>query len=207
MAFRLIHELFGRCGMRISFWIFVGLAALGETGAFPGVTLEMTLGGGSGSSGHRLQGHFKTARYDVVEVSLAGEAQVQGPWSAGLRVSGGMDGISMGKQTYRGQSSIMPYLSRRWLKFGPLEADIQGGLGWQWYELGYDESGIAPEYRDPNLPPDEFYQSPQFEFGVTQRIFFKVIGLSIQEFVQLSLHSRTFAFRLAIPIGWRPRGG
>jgi hypothetical protein len=192
--------------MRISLWMIFGLAAIGKVGAFPGFTLEMTLGGGLGATPHQFHGDFGGGSgYEVLEAAYAGEVQVRGPWSAGLRASAGVDGIGMGRGAYRGQLALTPFVSRRMLKVGRFESDLHGGLGWQWYQLEYDDGGVDQEHRDADLPPDEDYQSPQVEIGATQRLFFKVIGLSVQESFQISLHSLTIGVRFAVPVGWRPR--
>ncbi|MEO6095162.1 MAG: hypothetical protein ABIW76_05615 [Fibrobacteria bacterium] len=111
-----------------------------------------------------------------------------------------------GSRTVRHSGTGIAYAKRILLAKGPFDFSAWGGLGYQFIATEYIKVNSHLFNPDPPVKPaNESEGSPAAILGLSQRVFYYVAGLALNESVQVSVDAVSLRLELGIPLGWHQR--
>lgn len=170
---------------------------------------SIALGGGQSSifTGHKPKPWKGKERSDFdAQISLLeAEVALGGPWSIGAIFTSDVETSDSwpGSRTVRRSGTGIAAARRILLMKGPFDLSAWGGLGYERIATEYIKVDNPLYGRDPPVKPgNESEASPAAALGLSQRVFYYVAGLALNESVQISADAVSLRLELAVPLGW-----
>jgi hypothetical protein len=198
---------------RKSMSLTLGLAAAcfaSGVAARPAWSLEPALGGGKCFS-DRTPAQFRGTRsptFPIFALSVAAEKAFRDPWSVGIRGWVSTDVTNppgVDPDFDRTVGRIVPYVKRTLYERGIVDLTGMLGLGFENLHLKYSYGSVDPDLETEKPPPVENHNSPVLAVGLSQRVFFRFLGFTVNETAMASFHTVSYHFDFGIPIGWRKK--
>lgn len=178
--------------------------------AVPAWSVGPCLGWSSLFTGHTPGAWTGSGRsdFDAQISTLEAEAALRGRWALGARFMTDLENTDAwpGSRTVRRSGTGVAYAKRILFAKGPFDLSAWGGLGYQYIATEYIKVNNPRFVRDPPVKPaDESEASPAAILGLSQRVFYYVAGLALNESVQISADAVSLRLELGIPLGWHKR--
>lgn len=177
------------------------------TEAEPAWSVGLGLGRSSLFTGHEPRAWTGSGRsdFDAQISTFDAEASLRGRWALGARFMTDLEDTDFwpGSRTVRRSGTGVAYAKRILLAKGPFDLSAWGGLGYQYIATEYIKVNSPLFVRDPPVKPaNESEASPAAILGLSQRVFYYVAGLALDESVQISADAVSLRLELGIPLGW-----
>ena len=148
--------------------------------------------------------------FHPIALGLEAEVSIWDRNAVGLRLISESDGgerssIPGFMYNWRSQSTLFAFGKRNLWRKGPFDVSALTGLGFASLYTNYEETPLKGKSLDPDRPDDEVHHSAALVFGLSQRVFHRVVGLTINESVQATVHAVAFRIELGVPLGWASR--
>jgi hypothetical protein len=188
------------------FMVLVALLFSG-TEAAPRWSVGLDMGQSSIFTGHEPGAWTGRGRSDFkAQIStLEAEAALRGPWVLGGRFMTDVEDTDYwpGSRTVRRSVTGIAYGKRILFAKGPFDLSAWGGLGYQYIATRYIKVNSKLFVPDPPVKPaNEGEGSPAASLGLSQRVFYYVVGLALNESIQISADAVSLRLEVGIPLGW-----
>ena len=190
--------------------VLATLMLFSGTEASPAWSVGPYLGASSLFTGHQPRGWTYSGRkdFDARISTLEAEVALRGHWALGARFMTDLEDTHSwpGSRTVRRSGTGVAYAKRILIAKGPCDLSAWGGLGYQHIATEYIKVNSPLFNPDPPVKPaDESEGSPAAIIGLSQRVFYYVAGLTLNESVQVSANAVSLRLELGMPLGWHKR--